>query len=292
MDIWYDGSHTISFYRYNTPDNPIGDFIGNTWINWGLVPNERPFVNPPEQKNSTIEIEGADGVIDMSESLTKWPLYNNRTGQWMFYVTDYNTYEEIITDNNNLNILDYVSEPIYASSIGTWSTKFTKILNALHGKMLIAILDDDQDYYYKGRFKIEQWVSPNDGSFSTVTIKYDLFPYKFKKNFTGIWMNENTSSISIIGGRQPIVPYIYTKRKNENTNGNIVLEFINPELGIHHTDISWSNNTRRYDLMENMGIGLKDCVITNLSGANACTLSVTNIDQCDYVYLRYREGEL
>lgn len=293
MDVWYDGSHAMSFYQYGTSDDPVDTLIGHTWRDWGLIPSARPLVTPPSPKTSTIEINGADGVIDASESLTKWPLYNNRTGQWTFYVTDYNDHSGIVLDNSNVHVLDDINDPIRDTVLSNWQGMYTRLLNAIHGKMLVVVLDDDPDYFYKGKFKIDQWVSSNDGSLSGVTISYDVFPYKFKKNKTGIWISDENPTIEIKGGRQPLIPYIYTRRKNDETTGNIQLEFINQELGIHHTGITYGNHIQKYIRMEDLGENHNaDCIVTNLSGNNVCTLTVTNIANCEFVYIQFREGDL
>ena len=44
---------------------------------WRLVPASRPVFNPPAQKVKTLEIPGGDGVIDLSQSLTGYPVYQN-----------------------------------------------------------------------------------------------------------------------------------------------------------------------------------------------------------------------
>lgn len=293
MDVWYDGSHAMSFYQYGTSDNPVGTLIGHSWKNWGLVPTSRPLVAPPDQKTSTIEINGTDGVIDASESLTKWPLYKNRTGSWTFYVTDYNNYDEAVLDNNDAEILDNVNDLIRASILGDWQTMYTRLMNALHGKMLVVVLDDDPNFFYKGRFKISQWISSNDGSLSGVTINYDVFPYKLKKTNTGIYVKEENPSIEIVGGRQPFIPYIYTRRKDAQTTGNIQLAFTNPELGINLSGIAYSNHVQNYIRMEDFGTNHEaDFIVTNLSGNNVCTFTVTNIALCEFVYLKFRVGDL
>lgn len=293
MDIWYDGSHAISFYQYGTSNNPVGALIGHTWKDWSLIPTSRPLISPSEPKNSTIEINGADGVIDASESLTKWPLYNNRTGQWTFFVTDYDDHSDTILDNNDTEILDNEKDPIRATVVSSWQDMYTRLLNAIHGKMLVVVLDDDPDYFYKGRFKISQWVSSNDGSLSGVTISYDVFPYKMKKSNTGIYIQEKNPSIEIVGGRQPFIPYIYTRRKDDQSTGNIRLAFTNPELGINLSGITYGNHIQNYIRMEDLGTNHEaDFIVTNLSGNNICTLTVTNISLCEFVYIRFRVGDL
>lgn len=58
----------------------------NTWDDWHLVSTSRPVFNPPAQKVKTIDIPGGDGVIDLSQALTGYPVFQNRTGSFEFIV--------------------------------------------------------------------------------------------------------------------------------------------------------------------------------------------------------------
>ena len=64
----------------------------NTWDNWHIVPTSRPVFNPPKQKTKFLEIEGGNSLIDLSEALTGYPLYDNREGSFEFVVM--NDYKE------------------------------------------------------------------------------------------------------------------------------------------------------------------------------------------------------
>ena len=57
----------------------------NTWEDWHLVPTSRPLFLPPKQKKSITDIPGGDGVLDMSEALTGYPVFNNREGSFEFH---------------------------------------------------------------------------------------------------------------------------------------------------------------------------------------------------------------
>lgn len=48
----------------------------------------------------------------------------------------------------------------------------------LHGQRLQAILEDDPDYYYQGRFSVNAWKS--DQQWSLITIDYDVEPFKYE----------------------------------------------------------------------------------------------------------------
>lgn len=121
----------------------------NTWDDWHLVPSSRPLFNPPTVKTKIIDVPGANGVLDLSESLTKYPVYNNREGSIEFIVM--NDYWE-------------------------WHEAYSTIMNYLHGQTMNAIFEDDPKYYYTGRFAVNNWSSVKD--YSRITIDYNVKPFK------------------------------------------------------------------------------------------------------------------
>lgn len=129
----------------------IGD--KNTWDDWHLIPSTRPLFNPPDVKTHIVDIPGANGQIELTESLTGYPLYKNRTGSWEFNVV--NGYQD-------------------------WDVLYSEILGYLHGKTMKAYLEDDRYFYYEGRFEVNKWES--DKWWSKITIDYDVYPYKKEPN--------------------------------------------------------------------------------------------------------------
>lgn len=126
-----------------------GDTWKNTWDDWHLIPSSRPLFNPPPVKTSYVEIPGGDGILDLTTAMTGKPMYSNRTGSWEFYVEN---------------------------GFKGWTVLYSEIMMYLHGKKLMAILDDDQAYYYEGRFSVNQWRS--DPAQSLIVIDYNVYPYK------------------------------------------------------------------------------------------------------------------
>lgn len=140
----------------------------NTYDDWHLVPSSRPLFVPPEVKTNLVEIPGGNGSIDLTTALTGEVTYSNREGSFEFYVL--NGYSK-------------------------WHEKYSELLKYLHGKSMRATLEDDPDYYYEGRFSIDSWDSEKD--WSKVTIKYNVFPYKFSwhtPNDRLIWDEVNFDS--------------------------------------------------------------------------------------------------
>lgn len=129
----------------------------NTFDDWHLIPTSRPVITPPSLRSQTVDIPGGFGTLDLSEALTGYPLYDNRTGSIEFAV-----------------INDKWSK---------WTVAYQTILDYLHGRRMKMVLEDDPSYYYIGRFTVENWESGDD--YSTITINYDLYPYKKQLASTG-----------------------------------------------------------------------------------------------------------
>lgn len=171
----------------------------NTWEDWHLIPKTRPLFNPPSLKENYVDIPGGNGVLDLTEVLTGYPVYNNRTGSHEYYVA--NGYQD-------------------------WDVLYSEIMNYLHGKSLVASLEDDPTFYYEGRFTVNSWKS--DKNWSTIVIDYNVYPYKRSFNTSDenwLWdpfdfetgvINETNNinikgsgTITIIGLGEPVVPTIY-----------------------------------------------------------------------------------
>lgn len=132
----------------------------NTWDDWRLVPSSRPLFNPPKQKTKTLDIPGGDGVIDLSEALTGYPIFENRTGSIEFIVMN---------------------------DFKPWHMAYSDIMDYLHGQRLRAVLEDDPEYFYEGRFSVNAWKSEKD--WSKITIDYDVGPYKWSSlSSTDDWL--------------------------------------------------------------------------------------------------------
>ena len=122
----------------------------NTWDDWHLIPTSRPFVPPPSPDINEVSIPGMNGVIDLTELLTGYTTFGNRSGSFQFYVMD-----------------EYWPN---------WQTAYSTIMAYLNGKHMTMILDDDPGYFYDGRFTVSQWNSGKN--VSSITITFSVHPYK------------------------------------------------------------------------------------------------------------------
>lgn len=209
----------------------------NTWKDWHLVPSSRPVFNPPQPKYKTLDIPGGNGIIDLSESLTGYPVFQNREGSFEFIVM--NGYEE-------------------------WYRIYSRISNYLHGRKLKAILEDDKEYYYEGRFSVNNWKS--DKNFSLITIDYSVVPYKRLRSIIerkyAVSSTESTVVMtSEFYGEEPVCPVIFIDTAN---NSGVDISFLNETLGINETG---HLNDGTYQLSDFVLYGEK-CIFTLTGTAN------------------------
>jgi len=228
----------------------------HSFDDWHLIPDSRPVVALPEPKFTMVEVPGANGAIDLSESLVKYPVYQNRKGSLAFIVL--NGYED-------------------------WTSIYSKIASYLHGKRLQMTLEDDPDWYYEGRFTFKEWVSNNDGTWSNVNIDYEVDPYKYSKTLS-------TYTLTLTGGNgvinlnvddklgsMPVVPTI----KVTNVGGSgIAMVLTNAELGISGVSKSFASN-RTYKEYE--------YVLSARNPNNVCQFAVSGTGT---VEVSFRKGEL
>lgn len=140
----------------------------NTWDHWRIAPTSRPVFAPPAQKTEYSEIPGTNGKLDLSQVLTGYPLYSNRTGSFEFVVMN---------------------------DFRHWQTAYTDIMTTIHNKKLFCVYEEDPQYFYIGRWSVQNWASGE--SHSKITLAYDLEPYKWRiydSNDAWLWDPFNFST--------------------------------------------------------------------------------------------------
>ena len=134
--------HTITFGAGNNKKN--------TWTDWGLLPVKQPVIAPPPVKTNCVELPGRSGEIDLSETVTGYPLYGNRTGQLSF---------------------------LKVARWQDYQTVKNEILDFLHGQRTQLVLSDDLAWYYEGRISVEELAC--DEKHGTIVLAYNLDPFKW-----------------------------------------------------------------------------------------------------------------
>ena len=235
--------HSISFVAQDGTTK-------NTWENWGLIADSRPTLSAPSPKTNIFDdVKMINGDIDLTYSIVPYPLYSNREGSFTFI---YNPIFQSLYDKEQ-----------------NWVDLYSEIMRFIHGRNLQMILEDDDDYYYEGRFHVEDWTSNNDGSGSTITIGYSVYPYKKsineitaivkmvswptnsnnfkpKNEYTdGQWNSTGKKYLSDVG-QAPIIPTIYWKPYYDSGweepaasdkirfYRSLTVKYVNPELGIDY----------------------------------------------------------
>lgn len=151
----------------------------HTYDDWDLVLTNK-VIGLPNPKTSSVDVEGADGVIDTSEVLSGEIKFSNRELQFEFTMTtDYEEYNELVTE----------------------------IANYLHGRKLKIILDEDDDYYYYGRCQVNEWSS--DKRIGKIVIYCDCDPYKYALRDSVVTATVNGKTyVKVMGRRMTVTPII------------------------------------------------------------------------------------
>lgn len=172
----------------------------NTWDDWHLIPTTRPIFAPPKPNTYTVEVPGYDGILDLSTALAGRPTFGQRTGSFEFY-----------------------TDPDFHS----WEALYSEIMAHLHGKKLRAVLEDDPNWYYEGRFEVGSFKSGNDRA--SIAISYSVAPYKRSMTATGEWLWDTfnfetdmirsyrdllisgTTEIEVVGGENAVPTIVCTE---------------------------------------------------------------------------------
>ncbi len=152
-------------------------------------------IGAPSVKENKIEIEGADGSIDLTDFFGR-PMYGDVTHKF--------TFSTIVPRNDFL-------------------TQYSTVKNALHGQKLRIVLDDDPGFYYVGRCYVSSF--SNEKGVGTITVDCDCEPYKYKLTKTVVTKAvSGTEAIVLTNGRKRAVPEITIAT---DTSLNIVYQAVN-----------------------------------------------------------------
>lgn len=157
-----------------------GITFGNyhSFRDFNLIFTKKDMGAPPV-KEKKLDIDGADSDIDYTDYFGE-PKYGNATHKFDFTTL--------------LPQTDFLSQ-------------FSLVKNALHGKKLRIILDDDPSYYYVGRIFCQNFTSAN--GVGNINLECDCEPYKYKINKTVISRAINgVETITLMNGRKRAVPEV------------------------------------------------------------------------------------
>lgn len=151
----------------------------NTFDDWHLVPQSRPVIMPAQPKLIVDEIPGGNGSLDLTQSLTGVINYYDRSGSLDFLVLN-----------------DY----------GEWFERYSEILNYIQGKRMKMTLEDDPEYYYIGRYAVNEWKSQKDWSNITIDYRVEPFKYAWKEDKKVVEFTSNGTEVTFVDIEQMIIP--------------------------------------------------------------------------------------
>ena len=146
-----------------------------TDFNLILMPKTRPFPTP---KTNYVSIEGRDGDLDLTTSLTGDVKYENISYSLQFYLKDKRT---------------------------DWETTLLKLTTYLHGKKMNLTFSEDPDWYYVGRYTLNELES--NRNVGMISIDCILEPYRLKKVET-VKTIENVGTLLLSNSRKWVMPTI------------------------------------------------------------------------------------
>lgn len=160
----------------------FGDKNSYTDLGLILMPKTRPFPTP---KTNYVSIEGRDGDLDLTTSLTGDVKYENISYSLEFYLKDKRV---------------------------DWETTLLELSTYLHGKKMNLSFSDDPDWYYVGRYTLNPVES--DKNIGLVSIECNLEPYRLKatetiKTITGV------GTLTLSNTRKWVMPTITSSESME-----------------------------------------------------------------------------
>ena len=136
-------------------------------------------IGSPEVKVRKIDIEGADSSLDLTDFFGE-PKYEDMIHKFSFAT--------IVPQAQFLSL-------------------FSTVKNALHGKKMRIILDDDPLFYYMGRVKVLPFT--NEKNVGMIAVECDCEPYKYKLEKTVVSaVLDGTQTINLTNGRKRAVPEV------------------------------------------------------------------------------------
>lgn len=248
----------------------------HTWRNFRLIANGRLVIAPPPLKSNYLAIPGKNGQIDLTETLTGFPLYDNRTGSLDFIV------DNQVVDPSKKTRIDNM----------TWVERYSELMNLFNGREVTITLDDDPSFEYIGRMTVNSWGSGQ--SWSTISFDYVLNPYKTDKNHYRLTLTGNGSgsmkaTLKYSGDDDYILedetmtsalnlkPYLdympnipMASARNATSSVNLEVTMRNTQLGFNKT-VTLEKDGGGVILNP---YGLRSFVMTKGSGSSACDIFV------------------
>ena len=148
----------VTFVSLNT------NISKHSYLDFGVILTEQN-IGLPSPKTYTVNIEGMDGALDLSECFGEMK-YENRTIKF--------TFESV-------------------EKISDWQAKIIKISSFLHGQKMKITTWSDPNFYYIGRCPIDEFNS--NSKLGKIVVSCDCEPFKYKQNITTFNLVEGSNTV-------------------------------------------------------------------------------------------------
>ena len=159
----------------------LNDVIFNNeksaYYDWNIVLTKAD-IPLPSVKTSSVDIKGANGILDLSEVLTGDVCYGNRDIKLTFAMMEDRDYYSTMTD----------------------------IANYLHGKKVTLKLTNDDEYFYSGRAVISMCEYSYGKSSLVIKMSADPFKYSVTESNAFVNLNNETKSLVLPNKRMRVSP--------------------------------------------------------------------------------------
>ena len=159
----------------------LNDVIFNNeksaYYDWNIVLT-KASIPLPSIKTSSVDIKGANGILDLSEVLTGDVCYSNRDIKLTFSL---------------MEDMDY-------------NSTISNIANYLHGKKVTLKLTSGDEYFYSGRATINQCEYSPGKSILIIGINADPFKYSVTESNVLVNLSNETKSLTLPNKRMRVAP--------------------------------------------------------------------------------------
>lgn len=163
----------------------------HTYQDLHLILQPGKEIGSPDVKKMEIDIEGADGSLDLTDFFGE-PKYSNLTHRFDFAT--------IVPQAQFLSL-------------------FSTVKNALHGKKMRVIFDDDPLFYYIGRPYVSKFTNEKNIGFISIEVECEPYKYKLEKTVVSATVADS-ATVRLTNLRKRAVPEVKIE-----TTGSIRIEY-------------------------------------------------------------------
>lgn len=165
-------------------------------------------ITPPSPRTYTVDIDGADGAIDLTDAMGA-VRYKNRKIKMDFSCV---------------------------SRMQDFPAIFTRCQNLFNGKKLKIVFLDDPAYWYYGRVTLDEWGI--DSAVGTLSMEVDADPYKYRIKETSVSVFvSGTKTVVLRNEHKPAMPTVYTDASMTVVFNGVSMDFSQTNIALTNPDL-------------------------------------------------------